>query len=245
MKYIEKHPDKVIAYEKQLREQQIDMRSLSNPAVHQTWKGKEVYEYAQGLSEFKNMETQLLLDQGGVCCYCGCRIPHPTGIPPYVREHVTPRESSRELAGEYSNLLLSCRGENDALGPNSLKDISHRKKNFFFHCDKHKGAKPLINSPLQSDCDSHFSYSISGKVSEDGNIEGPDIKVLNLNCEYLKTRRKAAIDSFIYDSDNNMLSSDELQRLATALSQRDANGNYHEYFFVVANVAKTLFKQPK
>jgi len=240
MRYIEKHPAAVVKYEQQLKDNDMDMLSLSNPAVHRKWKGKEVYEHVQGLSEFKNMEAQLLKDQGGVCCYCGCRIPHPTGYPQYIREHVIPREESRELAGEYSNLLLSCRGEKDALGANSLADIPRRMKKHFFHCDKSKAAKIINVSPLQVDCANHFEYILTGEVYEDGDKESDDIKILNLNCTYLQDRRKAAIAALIYDDENNLLPDDDMRVIADALSKRNVNGIFHEYYFVIINIIEGL-----
>ena len=81
-----------------------------------------------------------------------------------------------------------------------------------WHCDKSKGDKVLTYTPLQEDCLSHFKYLESGIVEGDDDLARKDIDILGLNCNYLQTRRKQAIDATLYD-ENGMLENTKIKNI--------------------------------
>lgn len=238
MIFIEKHPSEVTAYEQELRNNQLDMLSLSDSSVHPSMKGDDVYEQVRSFEEFDKLKLQLLKDQGGVCCYCGCRLPHPTGHPPYIVEHVIPKSSNRILAGEYQNLLLSCRGGLDAYDEETLKTVSKRFRKQNFHCDNSKKNKVLNHTPLHPDCADYFSYHIDGKIEYNDLLAETDGKTLNLDCDYLNKRRASAIEQFIFDEKFDILTDEELASICQELGVRNDDGIYHEFYYIIADAIK-------
>lgn len=134
VKYIEKNtarPD-VVKYEDELKKAQYDELSLKNGA-HPTLKGGDVYECVKSLPNFKQLQKVMFEEQGGICCYCGQLLEYPNH-PQYIVEHLKPKSLYRNLAGEYRNLLLSCRPTTEEA--ENIKQ--RRRKKDLFHCDKKK-----------------------------------------------------------------------------------------------------------
>lgn len=235
MKYIEKDylAQAVTDHEAELKLNKLDERSLADPTVHPHLSGPAVYEQIGSFQGFPALKQQMYCDQGGICCYCGRRLVYPDH-PQYIVEHVIPKESDRTLAGEYKNLLLSCRpsAEEEAL----RKEAPKRVRDKFFHCDKSKGAMPITYSPLQENCDTHFRYDEFGDVTVVDATDTAalqDLCTLNLKCEWLKRRRKAAIEGELYDENNELLPDEELRNRLKTIMERDVNGMYAEFCFVI------------
>lgn len=137
MKYIKKHFDaaEVVAYEQELTDNQLDKDSLFDTSVHPSLKGPDVYDIVRSLPTFAGLKERLFADQGGICCYCGCRLHYPTQ-PQYIVEHVYPKDLDRAMAGEYANLLLSCRLSDEE--KDSLKKCKRNNVNRFFIATRQK-----------------------------------------------------------------------------------------------------------
>lgn len=242
MIYIEKHSNTstVTKYEEKLREAQLDSSSLSDPGIHPGLKGSAVYDQIKSIrSEFDALKDQMFDEQGGICCYCGRRLQYPNH-PQYIVEHVLPKERYRQLAGEYENLLLSCRpsdGEKEA-----EKEARRRDKKSFEHCDKAKENKEILITPLQSDCADHFEYDEEGEVIGLDSDARSTIEVLNLNCDWLVKRRRAAIAGAIYDENDELLPDDELRQYMSSVMLRNQNHQLPEYCFVIAGAIRHLLK---
>lgn len=88
MKHIEKNCDaqEVIEYEAELKTNQLDKDSLADISVHPTMKGKDVYDTVKSFPSFKGLTNIMFEEQGGICCYCGCRLEYPQQ-PQYIVEH--------------------------------------------------------------------------------------------------------------------------------------------------------------
>ena len=237
MKHIQKNNTvpEVAAYQTKLQNQQLDRVSLSNTAVHPGETGPFIYKrrVRQMQPEFNNLKTRMFQDQGGICCYCGQKLAFPNN-PQFRVEHVYPKSLDRTLAGEYSNLLLSCRshdvGEDvDVETWANANGVNYRER----HCDEHKGALVLTYTPLQTGCENHFRYDQYGGVTGDDAPANADIATLNLSCDYLTKRREAAIEGELYDENDNLLPDDELRDRLTTIMQRDANGLFAEFCFVI------------
>ena len=241
MKFIEKDESApaVVEYEEELRKAQLDKDSLVDSSVHPSCQGPDIYNEVQSLAGFNALKNQLFNDQGGICCYCGRKLSYPNH-PQYIVEHVKPKNIYRELAGEYMNLLLSCRPskEEEERRRNAPKSV--RKS--FFHCDKSKESQELNYTPLQSDCGKHYTFApFTGEIrlrdEQDSKAEH-DLRILNLNCEWLKRRRLAAIEGEIYDESGELLPDKELYERLHSVMQRDDAGMYGEYCFVIHDVLK-------
>lgn len=240
MKYIEKHPEaaEVIAFEAELRDNSLDKESLSDKTMRPALGGSDVYEEVRSFPTFKGLKDRMFSDQGGICCYCGCRLQYPNH-PQYIVEHVFPKEKDRTLASEYENLLLSCRPSNEEEHERAMVPKKERKK--FFHCDKAKGSKVISITPLQQDCQDSFLYD------EFGGVDGIDdksrevaLEILNLNCKWLRVRREAAIEGEIYGDDGELLSDDVLRQRLSTVMDRDVDGNYTEFCFFIQKAIEKL-----
>lgn len=220
----------VIDYENELKLNQLDKDSLADPNIHPKMRGKDVYDQVRSLEHFKGLKDKMFKDQGGICCYCG-QILKFLNNPPYIIEHVYPKEYYRELAGEYENLLLSCRPTNEE---EELRKKSGGNCNKFWHCDKNKENKILTYTPLQTECSNHFIYYESGDIEGDDELAKEDIKILGLNCDFLKRRRKEAIFAVLYDEKGQLLPNDILERYLSVVMQRKADNTLREFCFVIA-----------
>lgn len=243
MKYIEKdfQSQTVIDYEVELKNNQLDEHSLSNPAVHETMKGPSVYDQVKSFMNFSDLKKQLFKDQGGICCYCGRRLEYPNH-PPYIVEHVVPKESDRTLAGEYKNLLLSCRPSEEE--EKLRKEVSKKAGRSFFHCDKSKEATPITYSPLDRLCESIFKYDEFGNVfvginDSDAN---KDLETLNLNCTYLINRRKAAIEGELFDENNELLPDEALRSRLDSIMKRNEDDSFVEFCFAIKGAIEHILQ---
>lgn len=166
----------------------------------------------------EKIRTSLLNEQEKICCYCMQNIDEkPTKI-----EHFTPISVNHNLALDYSNLLLSCKGNE--------KD---RQKNQ--HCDTFKGDKILCWNPsdTQRNLESSIKYSSNGKISSNNPDLNRDIdEVLNLNSEKLKMMRKSRWETFFCTFKNNhkvgQWNNDLIDREITRLNQ-----NKNEYYKMI------------
>lgn len=244
MKHIEKNFDapEVVEYEAELKTNRLDKDSLADKSVHPTMKGGDVYDAVRSFAAFKALKDRMFEEQGGICCYCGCRLEYPKQ-PQYIVEHVFPKEKDRTIAGEYENFLLSCKPTEEEEEKRQKSPKKECKK--FFHCDKSKGSEVITVTPLQKDCHKHLVYDEFGGISGvDGNDE-EDVDTLNLNCEWLRARRRAAIDGELYDENNELLPEDELRQRLETIMDKDENGKYTEFCFVVKNVIEGLLGKEK
>lgn len=242
MKYVEKdfHAPAVVDYDAELKQNQLDEVSLSNSAVHPTLNGTAVYDQIGSFKSFPALKDQMFYEQGGICCYCGRRLEYPNH-PQYIVEHVKPKEADRTLAGEYKNLLLSCRPSDEE--EKLRKDAPKRERNDFFHCDRAKGSTMITYSPLQTDCDTHFFYDEFGDVDVATATDAAavkDLATLNLKCQWLKTRRRAAIEGELFDENYELLPENELRDRLATIMQRDADGLFAEFCFVIKDAIKHI-----
>lgn len=239
MRYIEKHYDTkaVHLHNRALVDQHLDEQSLLKPEVYPGWTGANLYEKIRDMETIQAIKEQMYKEQGGVCCYCGMKLEYPFN-PQYRVEHVLPKESHRELVGEYKNLLLSCRANQEEKRLRDDARKMERKK--YIHCDEAKGSKEITYSPLNKLCETAFSYLLDGSVSYVDDKAKNDIKKLGLDSPYLVTRRKMAIDSLF--ADENLLSEEDLRAFMEGLQTRNADGKYAEFYFVLIDAIKELLQ---
>lgn len=240
MKCIQKDytTDVVRTHNAELRAQFLDEQSLLDPATYSGFTGKKLYKLVRDIKiipHFWNLKHQMMEEQGGICCYCGLKIAFDGLRKPSV-EHLIPKGTYRELVGEYKNLLLSCslttEEKSDIEDGNAIEaDVQH--------CDDTKGDQQLNHTPLQLDCYDYFVYDINGHVAGRNVDSNTDIETLNLDCRALVDRRNAAL-SILFDENGDFLSDRELQQIASTIMDRDADGNFREFCFVIKSVIDNL-----
>jgi uncharacterized protein (TIGR02646 family) len=132
------------------------------------------------------LREPLVEDQGGLCCYCMCRI-EPDEKHMKI-EHYRSQARHPDLQLKWSNLLAACRG-------------GERKPPQFQTCDTRRRDDDLTIDP-QEDRDVHkLKYLPDGRIAYGGPDEARGRTIqedldrrLNLNCRVLKENRKAALE---------------------------------------------------
>lgn len=240
MRYITKddNSDVVRRHESELQNQHLDEQSLLNPNVYPGLSGNKLWKKVRDIKVIPHLwdlKHQMYDEQGGICCYCGLRIFKDSDGRKMTVEHLKPKSTHRELVGEYKNLLLSCSViEDDAaiMGMNSLD-------NTLSHCDDSKKDTELHYTPLMRVCETVFQYDAVGGVHADVLDAQMDITTLRLDCDLLRTRRKAAL-SILFDEDGQILSDEDLRKIANKIMSPDEDNKLPEFCFVIKNVIDSL-----
>ncbi len=155
----------------------------SQPASLETWKRMNPHVSYDDLSgAIKNdVRVSLRNEQHDICCYCECRLNDDFHI-----EHFRPKGLPifKSLQLDYDNLHACCM---KIPSGGAEKHCGHKKGNTWDNA---------LVSPLEEDCETHFSYTLDGEVhgtDERGTIT---IQILNLNSELLKENRAALLKFF-------------------------------------------------
>ncbi|ELS32373.1 MULTISPECIES: retron system putative HNH endonuclease [Pseudanabaena] len=165
------------------------------------------------------LRESLLKEQGYICCYCMSRIK----LDEMKIEHWQPQTKyiSRQL--DYRNLLGACMGKQGARPQNQ-------------HCDTRKGDSEITINPIEGDknCERLIKYRPDGEIySTDESINRDLNETLNLNLEFLKKNRKAALyvvlDQLQKKFPKTNWTANIRQKVINDLSDKDANGYYSEY----------------
>jgi uncharacterized protein (TIGR02646 family) len=177
----------------------------------------------------QKVKESLLREQGGICCYIGRRITLQTS---HI-EHLKPQSfCTNHEDTDYSNLLAAFPEAN------AQKECAYgarRRKNWY--------DVQLFIHPLRGDCESRFKYRFDGKVEPANPADkaaAETIDRLNLNDKELVNWRKEVIHAALFASD---ASKGEIQRLMGAMSQRDSNGNYRQFCFVIKQACERYLQR--
>lgn len=159
------------------------------------------------------LKEKLIGEQLGICCYCCNQISHADS---HI-EHFRPkgREEYKTLTLSYENLHASCQGIY-----HSMDTCGHNKHGDF--------DEQLMISPLEEDCESHFTYNEFGEISAKNNDKRADytIQVLNLDDERLVKAREIAIQcSGVLDA----VSEEDRELYQEIYRTVDQNGNLPQF----------------
>jgi uncharacterized protein (TIGR02646 family) len=134
-------------------------------------------------------------EQNDLCIYCECDL-NSTSI---HLEHLAPQETHFHLRFDYNNLTVSCDGF-DCESQKFKQSCGHRKNNEYDEI-------LFINPIKEKDINSYFAFIKDGDhegaivpalLSEDRMKRAAYmIKILRLDSEFLRLRRKAAKDALI------------------------------------------------
>ncbi|MEW6235542.1 MAG: retron system putative HNH endonuclease [Candidatus Omnitrophota bacterium] len=169
-----------------------------------------------GRKKIKDIIRRALMnEQGHICCYCERRIVEGD----CHIEHFRPQSDGVDPL-DYSNMLCSC-----------LDQIEERIPR---HCGYLKGDwfdEDLLISPLNKDCENHFSFTADGQILPKYGDKAADetIKRLGLNIPKLQDMRKQVISPFI---DEN-LTDDDYIRFVNGYLKMDSEGRFNPFFTTI------------
>ena len=140
----------------------------------------------------KKIAERLNTEQYGLCAYSEIR-PDEEALGTHI-EHVRPKGRYPSQTFDYYNLVLSALSD---------QDIRNRERGNVFggHAKQSDFDEQRFVSCLESGCQEYFSYLSDGRVVPEDSLSPSQkenaqytIDLLNLNCEYLKNKRKNWID---------------------------------------------------
>lgn len=200
----------------------------------EAWKAKADDEWQPSYNNLQNPEKRklheaLLLEQGGVCCYCGRAI----SLGDSHIEHFRPQEQREDLALDFANLHASCIRE---LVPGAPLHCGHAKANNFDE------ARAI--SPLEAGCEGRFIYSPqNGAIYPSERTDQSAaymVELLQLDISFLRDRRAQALGRAFDDNFVASASNAELKELARVYRQPDASGRLTGFGHVLARYAEQL-----
>jgi len=178
-----------------------------------------------------DLKKALLSEQGGICCYCMCRITEEA----MKIEHLKCQERNKHLSLDYRNLLAACKG-----GEGSPQKLQH--------CDTRKANRDIGLNPT-GDVERFINYLADGTLKVTDLQHDGDINiVLNLNTDNLVRSRKDA-----YTACSTAVSArlgqttwrkEDLERVLEKWQELDAKGNFRPFVQVgVALIRKQIRKR--
>lgn len=238
MKHIDKSINKAPGlFLRCLKEKLLDKDSIL-AGSHVTLDGDHLFKRVKRTRGYDLFRHTLIREQGFVCCYCGHTIEEGN----ITVEHVQPKGAHHELVGEYSNLMISCRGGRD-IPKNADGTPKYDRTYFPPHCDASKGENEITIKP-SDDCEERFYYDEFGNIScATGDTCAQDtISKLRLDSPYLTKERGDEIFKSLYDEDGNILTLEELESVFDKILTKDKDGRYHNFHFVIASVILQLYR---
>lgn len=178
----------------------IDWKTLANKNWQPT--------YADLSGNVKEAVYQSLLnEQGYICCYCERELIEND----YHIEHLNPQRLHAGDDLDYTNFICSCLNQTTRGDP--------------LHCGKLKDNKIISVHPLQSDCQSKFTYTFTGEIDGVDQDTKDTIKNLGLNIDKLNAMRKEALSPFLSDD----IDTDELKTFVAGYVSLSHNGKRNAF----------------
>ncbi len=195
--------------------------------------------------EKEELRESLVKEQGGLCCYCMCRIPEVAGKYPGMKiEHFKSqsRYPSEQLV--YRNLFGACWGN----GQGNLLNGSHPQTCDTFRSKKNEDIKSF--NLLTSDLELEIRYLRNGTMQSQRDDLNDEIKtILNLNDQSLCGRREGVRDGVSNQlrklDAKGKVAKKVIQKLIDDFKSRDKDGNFKEFYPVAVYHLETKLKQYK
>lgn len=174
------------------------------------------------------VKAGLVREQGGLCCYTGQRI---TPASSHI-EHMKPQAVCvNHEDTEYNNLLAAHPASNAS---SRCPYGAHEKADWY--------DQQQFVHPRRPDCEQRFRYRDSGRVvaiSETDAGATETIQHLQLDHPELQRMRKSAIDALEIEK----LGKVKAHRLLEAIEERDAQGDYRPFCFVIKQACERYLKR--
>ena len=165
----------------------------------------------------EEVKNSLIKEQGYICCYCERRL---TDDGSHI-EHFNPRSNNVLNPLDYTNMLCSCQNQLEQGEP---RHCGHLKGDWFDN--------QLLVSPLDPDCEGHFTYTADGKIQpaeKSDDSARMTIEKLGLNVNKLNALRKKAIEPFL---DEN-LSEQEFFQFVSGYLRKNTGGMFGEFWTTI------------
>ena len=175
------------------------------------------------------VKQHLLEEQGRLCCYTGMRVNSENS---HI-EHFKPQSECEEHEDvDYRNLLVA------------YPDTSKRCQFGAYAKDNWYDEDRLV-SPLHRSCETKFLFKQSGKIAPSDNEDEAAVETIKRLClddPSLEEMRQRKIDELLFP-DNRPLRRAQMQRLIQRLYDRDRNGRFVAFCFVIKQVAQDLLRR--
>jgi uncharacterized protein (TIGR02646 family) len=153
----------------------------------------------------KQLNTFLIEEQGGICCYCQQKITEMktakhTGDS--HNEHLVPQSVDKDRQTDYENIFACCCFSGGL--PEELQYCGEAKKDRLIH--------EFIR---RTDCSQHFKYNIEGEIMPEGCY--PSFKEFDDNKESLNCIQRKALEAIIILNLNQTSLKEERKKDITAL----------------------------
>lgn len=165
----------------------------------------------------EEVKNSLIKEQGYICCYCERRL---TDDGSHI-EHFNPQTNNAVNPLDYANMLCSCQNQLEQGEP---RHCGHLKGDWFDN--------QLLVSPLDPDCEGHFTYTADGKIQpaeKSDDSARMTIEKLGLNVNKLNALRKKAIEPFL---DEN-LSEQEFFQFVSGYLRKNTGGMFGEFWTTI------------
>jgi uncharacterized protein (TIGR02646 family) len=136
----------------------------------------------------QELRSSIIVEQGFICCYCNQEVKNDNTS---VLEHFNPKglKQYKNQTFDYKNILISCNG--------GQKDPKPK----YSHCDTNrKKGEELPLSPLQTDIEEHFDFTIDGQIIGKTDAGNEIIGKLGLDIFKLEDLRESAIRAIVYEN---------------------------------------------
>ena len=165
----------------------------------------------------EEVKNSLIKEQGYICCYCERRL---TDDGSHI-EHFNPQSNNAVNPLDYANMLCSCQNQLEQGEP---RHCGHLKGDWF--------GNQLLVSPLDPDCEGHFTYTADGKIQpaeKSDDATRMTIEILGLNINKLNALRKKAIEPFL---DEN-LNEQEFSQFVSGYLRKNTGGMFGEFWTTI------------
>jgi len=165
----------------------------------------------------EEVKNSLIKEQGYICCYCERRL---TDDGSHI-EHFNPQSNNAVNPLDYANMLCSCQNQLEQGEP---RHCGHLKGDWFDN--------QLLVSPLDPDCEGHFTYTADGKIQpaeKSDDAARMTIEILGLNINKLNALRKKAIEPFL---DEN-LNEQEFSQFVSGYLRKNTGGMFGEFWTTI------------
>jgi len=207
------------------------IKKQSEPKEFVDWKANwppdspPTFNALRGTKTGHLIKKALIQEQGGLCCYCECRVTENDSH----FEHFRPQSRFKELSLNYDNLLCSCINE-----PKRISDL---------HCGHFKGEwfeETNLISPLDPSCEQRFKYDSKGNIEPADKNDTAAEKTkdkLGLNNGDFPERRRQVIDIFngagrepLTETDIDNFTIEDQRKTAEGYLLPDRDGSFSEFW---------------
>lgn len=181
-----------------------EWKESTSPKKWSDLKGSRSRDKDLKISDYSKDELRaaLLKEQHGKCLYCERGISNKPLKTKIDHVRIPRKKAAIKYVFDYNNLGLSCDGgERSSLKPRVL------------FCDAHKADKTLPFTPYHKECEEKLIFNFRGEVNGKGTRAKNVIEILNLNCTFLKNRRRDAIEGYVANFDGSYISPPEARKL--------------------------------